>query len=232
MADEAVELTIGEMIRQVPEGQTRVIEPILLDKGQERYFQVWQNWNYKPDRLDWLNRPLREDTPWNGTRTTARIPVTRLPTPDVCFKGPSKDVVDFYGTGGDFFFISDALFRLINEIDPGSLEHIQFRVRARDAELPFHAVTTPRVLEAIGPRRTKVVIKDEDYAGTYFRTVQCPDGIVFHNDALQGVASFSDVDVGGWYWAKDLIALARARGIRGLYFQSVASSPAPEIERL
>jgi hypothetical protein len=82
------------------------------------------------------------------------------------------DVVDFYGTGTRAYFISDDLFRLIEDVDPGSLEHVGFKVRAKDAELPFHAIMPSRIVEAIDTRRTTVAIKDEDYAGWFFRAVR------------------------------------------------------------
>jgi hypothetical protein len=157
--------------------------------------------------------------------------LTGLHTPQVRFKGPSKDVVDFYNPAHDLFFISDGLFRLIDEIDPGSLDHTEFHVRARDAELLFHTVMPRRVLEAVDPRRTRVVIKDEDYGGTYFRTVQFPDGVVFSNEVLDDVASFADIDLAGWYWSKELIERTQSSGMRGLYAQSVASSSGREIAR-
>jgi hypothetical protein len=152
-----------------------------------------------PRRLEWHNKPPREETPWIGTRTNAPVPVTRMPPPHVTFKGPSRDLVDFYCLSSDVHFISDALFRLIDGIDPNSLEHVEFAVQARDSIKHFHAVMPSRILEAVDPRRTRVVIHDEDYGGTWFRMVRLHDGIVFDNDALQGVASFSDIDTGGWY---------------------------------
>src|SRR5687768_10995654 len=92
-------LTIEEMIRLVPEGGHRVFEPTDPDKGAEQYFQVWDNWDYRPGRLEWHNKPPCEETPWSGSRNNAPVPVTGMPTPHVTFKGPSRDVVDFYGTG-------------------------------------------------------------------------------------------------------------------------------------
>jgi hypothetical protein len=226
------ELRISEMIRKVPKGEACVFEPTLPDSDEELYFRVHQNWDYYPGRLEWRNKPTGQASPWLGDRTSPRMPVTTLSTPDVRFKGPSQDVVDFHGTGTHAYLISEPLFQLIDGADPGSLEHVECRVRARDAELPFRLVMPCRVLEAIDAKRTKIVIKDEDYAGTYFRTVRFPEGLVFNNQSLRAVENFSDLDAPGWYWSKDLIALAEAHGIRGLYAHSVASSPGREIARL
>jgi hypothetical protein len=218
------ELTIGEMIKQVPEGQRQVFEPSISEPGEERYFQVWQNWEYRPERLEWLNGRSGPDAPWLGTRASARTPVSTLPPPDVRFKGPAKQVVDFYSTGSHAFFISDRLFRLIEAMDSGSLEHIEFELRAKDAALPFHAVMPLRTLEAVDPRRTTVVIEDKPLGDRFWRNVKFPEGIIFDADVLQGVSSFSDIDVPGWYWSKDLIEEVKGQGARGIYSRSVASA--------
>lgn len=221
-------LTIGEMIELVPEGQTQTFERSIADPGEERYLKVSQNWDYFPERKEWLNYPARTDEPWLGTRHKPRISVSRLARPNVRFKGPSEQVVDLYSTASHAFFISDKLFRLIEEMDPGSLEHLGFELRAKDGVLPFHAVMPSRVLEAIDTRRTTVRIEDKDR----FRKVRFPEGIVFDNDVLQGVSSFTDLDAHGWYWSKDLIAEARSQGIRGVVAHSPASAIRREVDRL
>ncbi len=173
------ELTIGDMIARVPEGTSQIFERAVDDRGEERFFRVWQNWDYRPGRLEWRNNPSQEDRPWLLARNKRARTLATLPTPDAIFKGPARQVVDFYGTGTDAYFISDDLFRLIDEIDPDSLEHAEFRVRAQEADLPFHAVMPRRIVEAIDTRRTTVAIKDEDYAGWFFRTVRFPEGTSF-----------------------------------------------------
>lgn len=209
-------LTIREMIEQAPEGQAQTFERSIADPGEERYLKVSQNWNYDPGRLEWLNYPSFEDAPWFGTQRKPRISVSTLARPNVRFKGPSEQVVDLYSTGSHAFFISDKLFRMIEGMDPGSLEHIGFELRAKDGLLPFRAVMPSRVLEAIDTRRTTVLIKDEG--------VRFPEGIVFDNGVLQGVSSFADSDALGWYWSKDLIAEAKSQGIRGISAASPASA--------
>jgi len=215
-------LTIEEMIEQVPEGQARTFEPS-AEPGEERYLKVSQNWDYNPGRLTWLNPLPLTASPWLGTREHPRISVSTLPVPDVRYAGPADEVVDLYSTGSHAVFISDKLFRLIEQIDPGSLEHIEFQLYAEDGLLPFHAVMPSRVLEAVDTSRTTVRIQDETIGRRSFRKVRFPEGIVFDDDVLQGVTSFSDLDVPGWYWSKDLIAEAKSHGIRGLIGGSPAS---------
>jgi hypothetical protein len=217
-------LTIGEMIEQVPEGQSQTFERSIADPSEERYLKVSQNWDYHPERLEWLNYPSGEDAPWSGTRRKPRISVSALARPNVRFKGPSEQVVDLYSTGSHAFFILDKLFRMVEEMDPGSLEHIEFELRAKDGVLPFHAVMPSRLLEAIDTRRTTVRIEDKPFGDGYLRKVLFPGGIVFDDDVLQGVSSFSDLDSLGWYWSKDLIAEAKSQGIRGVTAASPASA--------
>jgi hypothetical protein len=232
MVIKMAELTIGDMVKRVPQGQSQLFTRTSADPGEEHYFQVRQSWDYEPARLEWRNLPPLVQAPWAGTRKKARAALATLPPPDVVFMGPAKDVVDFYTAVSHAFFVSDPLFRLIDGIDLDSLEHVEFLLRAEDAEIPFHLVMPARVVEAVDTSRTTILVKDDGKDGIYFRRVRFPDGIAFDNDALQGAASFSDLDAPGWYWSKALLEQAQAHGIRGLYAQSVASSPAKEIARL
>jgi hypothetical protein len=225
------ELTIGEMIEQVPEGEGRTFERSVLDAGEERFSRVWQNWDYRPGRLEWRNPPSFIEAPSAGNRRTARIPLATLPPLDVRFKGPAKQVVDFYSTGSDAFFVSDKLFSLIERMDPGSLENIGFELHAKDGLLPFHAVMPNRILEAVDTGRTTVRIEDEDLASWYLRHVRFPEGIIFDNELLVGAASFSDLDAHGWYWSRELLVEAKSLGILGLYAVSAATVDYVEVER-
>jgi hypothetical protein len=226
-------LTIAEMMEQVPEGKARVFERTIEDPCEECYFKVMQNWDYPRDRLEWLNfRGGAPNGPWVGTRRKPRTPLSTLSPPDVRFDGPSEDVVDFHSTGSHAFLISDKLFSLIEQMDPGSLEHVTFELHTKDGDLPFHVVMPNRVLEAIDTRRTTVQIQDEPLGERFSRTVKLYHGICFNNEILEGVASFSDFDAPGWYWSKDLLAEAKSRRIRGLYAKSIASSQGETVERL
>lgn len=187
-------LTIGEMLKLVPEGQRLVFEPTLIDPAEERFFEIWQNWDYYPGRLDWLNKPSLQTGPWPGTRQKSRIPVMTLSPPHVIFNGPAKDVVDYYDLSKYCPFISDRLFKLIEEVDPGSLDHIEFMIRAEDGDLPFHAVMSRRVLAAVDTQRTKILVEDELLATMYVRKVRFPEGIKFKNKELRDVSNFTDVD--------------------------------------
>ena len=226
------ELRIAEMIGQVPEGGYQVFGATVREGYRERFFLVRQSWDYDPARLEWRNSPGLQQAAWAGSRKMARRALTTLPRPAVTFDGPSEELVDFYSGAVHAYFISDPLFRLIEGIDPGALEDVPFPIQARDGEVPFHAVMPNRVVEAVDIRRTAVLIKDEGGDGIYFRRVRFPEGILFDNEALQGAASFSDLDAPGWYWSKDLIEAAEAQGIRGLYAESVVTSPAREAARL
>jgi hypothetical protein len=223
---EMSELTLGDMIKQVPEGQTKLFERSIPDAGDERFFVATQNWEYEPDRMKWLNPVPIQSAPWFGSREKPRISVSTVPAPDVRYDGPSADLVDFYSTtGSDAVLISDRLFRLIEDEDPGSLDHIEVQVRTADGTVPFHAVLPLRLVEAVDPRRTSVLISYEDLGGWMVRRVTFPKGIVFNNDLLLGASSFADLDTHGWYWSKELIARAKESGIRGIIPMSVAAVP-------
>lgn len=232
VVQESGELSISEMIERVPQGEDWTFERSIHEPGEERYFQVWQSWDYGPGRLTWRNQPSMMDAPSPGSRRNARIPASGMVPPEIDFAGPASQVVDFYSTGTHAFLISDKLFRLIEAEDAGSLDHLAFDLVAQDGTLPFHAVMPSRLLDAVDPRRTTVQVRDEKLAEFFFRKVDFPEGVVFDNERLTGIASFSDLDVSGWFWSAGLIAAAKAHGIRGLYTRSVASPDGREVDRL
>jgi len=213
-------LMIDDLLRQVPEGQARLFERPIKDVVEKRFFSVHMNWEYNPGRLIWHNEVPFEQAPWVGSRSLPRRPIWALPQPDVTFKGPSKQIVDFYALGGEqAFFISTKLVRLIEELDPGSLDIRPIAIKAKDGVVDYNIVMPARVLEAVDPSRTDIVVKDKNYAGQWIRSVEFPGDVVFRDEALVGVHSFADIDVRGWYWSRELIDAAKAVGVKGLYTQ-------------
>lgn len=214
-------LTIDDLLRQVPEGQTRLFERPIKDAVEDRFFSVHNNWNYST-RLEWHNDLPAEQAPWAGSRGVPRIPISVLPPPEVTFKGPSKRIVDFYAMGGEqAFFVSDRLVALIEELDPGSLDRRQITVKTRDGVVDYNIVMAARLLEVVDPARTDVLIEDKNYAGQWIRSVRFPDAVVFRGEVVtdMGIHSFTDIDARGWYWSRELIDAAKAAGIKGLYTQ-------------
>lgn len=223
--------SIDDLQRQVPEGETRLFERPRPDVVEERFFAVHMSWDYKPGRLTWHNKPPLEQTPWNGSRTTPRIPVTSVPDPDVTFDGPLADLVDFYSTGTDASFISKKLAALIENIDPNSLDRRTITISARDGSCDFIMVMGARNLEAVDPARTDVLIKDKDY-GRWLRSIQFPTGVVFHDGLPIAIHSFTDIDVRGWFWSRTLIEEAKAAGIKGLYTMLPGRVSGPTLDNL
>lgn len=212
------ELTVEDLLKKVPEGQTQLFERPLNDVTEERFFSVHMSSEYGPGRLAWHNKPPLDSALWYGSRTIPRVPISTAPDPDVTFEGASKDIVDFYSIGGTHVaFISDRLFNLIEEMDPNSLERRPMAIRAKDAIVEFNMVMPSRNLEALDTNRTDILIQYESYGGQWFRTIKFPKGVVFRDHAIFDVHSFSDIDVRGWYWSRELIDAAKASGIRGLY---------------
>lgn len=223
--------TIGELCQQVPTGETRIFKPSRDDLGEERFFAVSQNWNYYPGRLTWSNKPGLMENPWYGSRFKARIPISAIPVPEVSFEGPASDLVDFYSTSADCFFLSERLCDLIEELDPGSLDQLPITIAAEDGAVPYRVVMPARSLEAVDVARTTVVIQDEKFASDWVRYIRFPLGIVFKGDALAGIHSFSDYDALAWYWSQELIDLAKASKIKGLEADSVRAK-GPTVVRL
>lgn len=228
----SVDITIDDLSRQVPEGQTRLFERGVKDAAEDRFFAVHMSWDYKPGRLTWDNKPPLEEGPWTGSRTRARIPISAVRQPDINFAGPSKDIVDFYSSGTHASFISHKLADLIEALDPGSLDRRSIAINAQDGAVDYNIVMPARTLEAVDPARTDVLIKDKNYAGQWLRSIQFPDGVAFRQDVPAEVQSFSDIDVRGWFWSRRLIEAAKAAGIVGLYTMQAGRVSGSTIDNL
>lgn len=214
-------MTIGDFSLQVPTGCKQWFRSTLDDPTEERFFAVSQNWNYYPGRLTWSNKPGLIEEPWYGSRFKARIPISAIPLPKVSFEGPASDLVDFYSTSADCFFLSERLCDLIDGLDRGSLDQLPITITAQDGSVPYRVVMPARSLEAVDVARTTMFIEDEQFADDWVRFIRFPLGVTFKTAELAGIHSFSDYDALDWYWSRELIDLARASGIKGLEADSV-----------
>jgi hypothetical protein len=226
--------SIEHMLQQVAVGESRLFERPCRDHMEERFFSVWQNTAQYPQsgRMDWRNSVPLVQAPWVGSRNTARIPISAVPLPDVTYNRSTKRLVDFYATGNHAYFLSGRLVRLFDELDPGSLEYLPITIRARDGEVPFYVAMPNRSLSAVDTSRTDVLIKDEDFAGEWLRSVKFPNGMTFRNADLTALLHFTELDAHHWYWSRELVEAAKERGIRGLRTVSVGAATERTIERL
>lgn len=221
------------MLSRVPLGTTELFPRRDREDGEERFLSVHQNWDCKPGRLEWHNRLSLEENPWFGSRAVARQPIFLLPAPIVTFRGPAKDIVDFYSTGTHAFFLSERLMALFDRLDPGTMDRRPITIEARNgAKVPFYMAMPDRSIEAVDTDRTSVLIKDEDFAGEWFRSVTFPDGAVFRVDGLASVQHFTDLDLSGWFWSRELIEAAQSEGIKGVRTISCANTSGFTVDRL
>lgn len=224
--------TIDEMFRVVPEGERRLFQASVEGAVEDRFFSVHYNHDCGP-QPDWRSGMALEDAPWMGSRQKARIPISVLPPTEARFAGKADELADFYDyQGGNVHFVSDRLLALIERIDPASLDHRPVMINAADRAVGFHLVMPARHLDAVDPQRTNVLIKDEKIGSRWFRRLRFPDGVVFRGDALAGVHSFSDRNVPGWFWSRDLIDAAKAQGVTGLRTKKAGMITGPTIDRL
>lgn len=224
--------TIEELSRQVPPGGARIFECSDAQRHRERFFRVWQNWDCRPGRLKWHNYPELESAPWFGARGISRIPVSAIAEPELSFAGRAKDVVDFYSTSSDAFFLSGRLVNLIETMDPGSLERLPISIKCRDQDLPFHIAMPSRTLEAVDPNFTTVQIEDECPGDVWLRRIRFPYGVTFRDAELAEIHSFADLDTQGWYWSRELIEAAKDGGIKGLRTVSPQQPSGGDVDRL
>ena len=224
--------TIDEMLRLVPQGETRLFEAPADGAVEDRFFSVHYNHDCGP-QPDWHSGLPVEQAPWMGSRQKARIPISVLPPTEATFADNADELADFYDyQGGNVHFDSDRLLALIERIDPGSLDHQPITIKAVDRPVGFHLVMPARHLDAVDPQRTNVLIKDERIGSRWYRRVRFPDGAVFNEDALAGAHNFSDRNARGWFWSRELIDAAKEAGITGLYTLQAGKITGLGIDRL
>lgn len=224
--------TIDEMLRIVPEGETRLFEAAIGGAVEDRFFSVHYNYDCG-DQPDWDSGLPLEQAPWMGSRQKARIPISVLPPNVATYAGKADGLADFYAyQGNQVHFVSDRLLALIERLDPGSLDHRPVTIQAADRAVGFHIVMPARHLDAVDPQRINVLIKDEKIGSRWYRRLRFPDGAVFRGDGLIGVHSFSDRNVPGWFWSRELIDAAKAEGITGLRTKKAGMVTGPTIDRL
>jgi len=224
--------TIDEMLRLVPEGEARLFEAAIGRAVEDRFFSVYYNYDCG-DQPDWKSGLPLEQAPWMGSRQKARIPISVLPPTVATFAGNADELADFYDyQGGNVHLVSERLLALIERLDPGSLDHRPITINAADRTVGFHLVMPARHIDAVDPQRTNVLVKDEKIGSRWFRRLRFPDGAVFGKELLAGVHSFSDRNVPGWFWSRELIDAAKAAGITGLRTMKAGMITGPTIDRL
>lgn len=207
---------IQKLIESVADGQECLFSRKEEPSQPERYLLITQNWQYKPGRLNWLNKPSYDLLPWFGTRKRQRIPLDMCPKPIFVFDGPASEMVDLYTTGSDAYVVSSKLLQLIEDNDPASIEKIELTINCKDHVRQYYLVMPLRLVDAIDPLTTDIVVRSERYSERFITRVEFPTGIAFSDKLRADVHNFTDIDAPGWYWSIDLIRMAQNAGIRGV----------------
>lgn len=121
---------------------------------------------------------------------------------------------------------------LIEELDPGSLEYLPMTIKAKDGIVDYNVAMPVRNLQAVDPNCTNILVKDQNHGGQWFRYIEFPDGVVFRDEVVAGIHSFTDIDAHGWFWSRELIDAAKAMGVRGLYTVQSGCITGPAVDRL
>lgn len=223
--------TITDLLAEVPEGESRLFKAKHPSADDDRFVEVWTNWNY-PQDISWKNRPEPDQGLWMGARVKPRIGLdTIVEQPDFRFKKKLGKLVDFYMLGGGYL-VSPALLTLIERLDPESLEVMPVMIKALDGEAPFYLVMPNRLLEAVDPDRCDVRVETEWFSEKWFTTVRFPDGAAFQPQLTKDVHNFSDIDaLQKWFWSKELLAAAKEAGIRGIRATVPATLPTRDVDQ-
>ncbi len=208
--------TIGDLLAEVPEGQSRIFEAIMPNINSDRFVEVVYNWNYDAI-LSWKNRALPGEGPWMGSRRKSRIGLSGLVEPRLTFERDARALVDFYMPSPGVHVISENLLAIIERSDPGSLEVRPVIVEARDARVDMNMVMPTRLLEAVDPDQCDINIVAERLDMIWLQRVRFPHGAVFASQIDESVHNFADIDVRNrWFWSTELVSTAKNAGIRGI----------------
>lgn len=208
--------TIEDLLALVPKGDARTFMARVPFAGLGRFVEVTNSWDFG-DPVAWHNRPAFELLPWSGSRDKPRIGLAALEHPTLTYDSDVCDLVDFYLLPGNAYLLSEALLAIIDAMDLQSLEVRPVIVQARDGFADMNMVMSKRLIAAIDPDRCDVAIKWELFHTDWIRKVTFPAGVAFRSDIADTVHHFNDLDLyARWLWSRELVAHAKAAGIRGV----------------
>jgi hypothetical protein len=209
--------TIEDLIALVPQGDARTFKAAVPLAGWGRFVEVTYNWDCG-DPVAWHNRPAFEMLPWSGSREKRRIGLASLEQPNLTYDGDIRHLADFYSVAsGDPYVISEQLLAVIDAMDPQSLEVRPVIVQGRDGAADMNMVMSNRLIAAIDPEQCDVAIKWALFHTDWMRSVRFPAGVAFTSDIADTTHQFHDLDLPArWLWSRELVARAKAAGIRGI----------------
>ncbi len=209
--------TIEDLLALVPEGEARTFKAAVPFAGWGRFVEVTYNWDYG-DPVAWHNRPAFEMLPWTGCRAKGRIGLASLDQPRLTYDGDIRDLADFYSlAAGNAHVMSERLLAIIDAMDLQSLEVRPVIVQGRDGAADMNMVMSNRLIAAIDPEQCDVAIKWELFHTDWMRSVRFPAGVAFRSDIPDTTHHFHDLDLPArWLWSRELVARAKAAGVRGI----------------
>ncbi len=224
--------TIGDLLAEVPEGQSRSFKADHSGAFENRFVEVAYNWEYGTTP-SWNNRPSLLDLPWMGSRAKSRVGLDKIAEPNLTYKRPSAQLVDFYSTGTGATLISDRLLEVFERLDPGSLEIRKVVMNARDGQVPFNMVMPVRLLEAIDVSYCDVDVVAESLGPQWIQIINFPNGVIFDHFIDQYVQNFSDIDLRNrWFWSCEIFKKVKDCGIRGVVARSPGGRASQQIDQM
>lgn len=206
--------TITDLLKNVAEGHNQIFPPEIEGAIEDRFFTVSYGYDYGSPPI-WTNGPAFGEGPFVGHRDKERISVTEFPNAKFAVDPEVRKLVDFYDGKSGYYLISEKLRRLIEELDPGSVDAVRIEFQEFEADQPYWMCMPTRVIEAVDTKRTQVSVLFEKYAGRWFRRVNFPDCVVFDHARLKDVSNFNDIDFIDWQWSRKLVEAAEGQGIIG-----------------
>ena len=215
--------TVSALLEKVDFPNNYVHEPDVPGESDANYFAVSFNYDYGPP-LEQIDQPEFTDRTAgaNATRLRDAVPADPNRSHIIVFEKQVKkaDLSDFYGWSGDFWLISDRLRRLIEDLDPGSIECVEAVGHNLTPNQPYWACLSKRNLEAVDTTKSGVRVTHENLAADgekpiISQRIIINRGAIFDSEVTKGAHHFWDIDLRRWFWSRELIARAHHAGIRG-----------------
>lgn len=218
--------TVTALLEKVEAPNDYIHEPDFPGETASDYFALSYNYDVGPP-VQQFEPPELDDRAdgENARRMSDAIPVNLEKSHIVLFdEGVKKDEFsDLYGWYNDFWLISNRLRKLIEELDPGSIECIEAVSHNLTPDRPYWVCLTKRNLEAVDATRSDIrvihktlVVEGEE--PIVLQPIYINRGAVFDPAVTKGVHHFWDIDLRRWFWSRELIARAHHAGIRGPAF--------------
>lgn len=223
---------VGDLIREVPDGETRVFTRTFDPVGTEPPFYRVTTAGEYPESPRWDNAIPLNDRPRPAIN---EWPYVRLGTAgefQLSINASGSEIADIYKVATGLYLVSGKLLSLLDRVDPSAFERASARMHLSTGEIvhDYSVVMPSRVVDAVDTSKTDVTItRTESPEGSrrYVTHVRYALGAVMRPE-MSDAPTFLRRYGAKWYWREDVVLAAvetGARGLRAVFCSDLARRP-------